>query len=110
MYQQEAIKETSPEAGVDRFSFVSSTVMASKEVLSCDLGGEVVLLDMKSGVYFGLDAIGSRIWELIQAPILVSDICAVLRHEYLVEPLQCEADTCVFLNGLASNGLLQFLE
>ena len=40
-----------------------SSIVASKNAVSCDLAGESVILDMKSGKYFALDDVGTRIWQ-----------------------------------------------
>ena len=47
----------------------SSIITASKEQVSSDLAGEVIILGLKSGSYFGLDGVGALIWSLIQKPI-----------------------------------------
>ena len=47
---------------------VLSTVVAAKEQTSCDLDGESVVLDMSSGKYYGLNSVGSEVWNLIQQP------------------------------------------
>jgi hypothetical protein len=43
------------------------SIKISKEVLSQELAGETVLLDMASEGYFGLDAVGTRVWQLLQS-------------------------------------------
>jgi hypothetical protein len=56
------------ELAVDRAISVDSTVMTAKDQVSSDLGDEVAILDLKGGTYYGLDAVGARIWNLIQKP------------------------------------------
>ena len=51
-----------------------SVVVAAADQVSCDLGGEAAILDLKSGIYYGLDPVGTRIWSLIQQPKAVRDI------------------------------------
>ena len=45
---------------------LASGVRIRNDVLSRDLQGEQVILDLNTGVYFGLDSVGTRIWQLIQ--------------------------------------------
>ena len=45
----------------------SSIVVAAKAQVSCDLEGEAAILHRDSGVYYGLDPVGARIWRLVQA-------------------------------------------
>ena len=84
-----------------------STVVAAKDQVSSDLGGEVAILDLKAGVYYGLDAVGARIWSLIQEPRTVNEIREILLEEYEVEPERCERDLLVLLQRLATEGLIE---
>jgi hypothetical protein len=84
-----------------------STVVAAKDQVSSDLGGEVAILDLKAGVYYGLDAVGARIWSLIQEPRTVNEIRNILLEEYEVEPERCERDLLVLLQRLANEGLIE---
>ena len=81
--------------------------MAAKDQVSSDLGGEVAILDLKAGVYYGLDAVGARIWSLIQEPRTVNEIRNILLEEYEVEPERCERDLLVLLQRLATEGLIE---
>jgi hypothetical protein len=84
-----------------------STVVAAKDQVSSDLGGEVAILDLKAGVYYGLDAVGARIWSLIQEPRTVNEIRNILLEEYEVEPEHCERDLLALLRRLADEGLVE---
>jgi hypothetical protein len=84
-----------------------STVVAAKDQVSSDLGGEVAILDLKAGVYYGLDAVGARIWSLIQEPRTVNEIRDILLEEYEVEPERCERDLLTLLRRLADEGLVE---
>jgi hypothetical protein len=67
---------------------ISSIVVAVKDQLSCDLAGEAVILNLKSGMYYGLDPVGARIWQLIQVPMAVKHIQDTILDEYDVEASQ----------------------
>jgi hypothetical protein len=81
--------------------------VAAKDQVSSDLGGEVAILDLKAGVYYGLDAVGARIWSLIQEPRTVNEIRDILLEEYEVEPEHCERDLLALLRRLADEGLVE---
>jgi hypothetical protein len=81
--------------------------VAAKDQVSSDLGGEVAILDLKAGVYYGLDAVGARIWSLIQEPRTVNEIRDILLEEYEVEPERCEHDLLALLRRLADEGLVE---
>lgn len=84
----------------------SSVVVASTEQISSDLGGEAVILNLKSGVYHGLNEVGASVWSLIQEPHTVSDIKQTLLSEYEVEAEQCQNDLMALLEGLFTAGLI----
>ena len=86
---------------------ISSVVVAAKDQVSSDLGEEVAILDLKNGVYYGLDAVGARIWNLIQEPKAVNEIWDVLLDEYEVEPEQCERDLLTLLEKLVAENLVE---
>lgn len=86
---------------------VSSVVAVTSDQVSTDLGAETILLSMQSAVYYGLDAVGSRIWQLMRAPIRVSEIRDTIAREYVVELERCEADVLAFLQQLAAKGLIE---
>lgn len=88
----------------------NSTVSAAKDQVSCDLAGEAVILNMNSGIYYGLNAVGARVWGLIQEPTTVSSVLDTLLAEYDVELVRCESDLFVLLDDLATRELIEIVE
>jgi hypothetical protein len=84
-----------------------SVVVVAESQVSCDFGGEVAILDLRSGVYYGLDAVGVRIWQLIQEPTTVHAVCDVLLTEYAVAPDRCEHELLSLLQTMADKGLVE---
>ena len=87
--------------------FPYTRIRPADRVLSQTLGGEVMLLDLKSEQYFGLDAVGTRIWELIGELGDVDRVFAALVAEYDAEPEILAADLRSLLTRLVDAGLLQ---
>ena len=84
-----------------------SVVVAVKDQVSCDLAGEAAILNIKNGVYYGLDPVGARIWNLMQEPRAVSEIQNAITGEYDVEPERCARDLFGLLNRLLEEGLIE---
>jgi Coenzyme PQQ synthesis protein D (PqqD) len=84
----------------------SSIVVANQEQISSDLGGEAVILNLKTGIYHGLNEVGALIWTLIQEPKIVKDIKQTLLLEYDVETQQCDSDLIALLESLLAAGLI----
>jgi hypothetical protein len=68
--------------------------------------GEAVILSMDSKVLRGLNAVGSRIWELIDGRRDVEQIVDVVVGEFSVAPERARADVEAFLRALADRGLV----
>ena len=83
-----------------------STVVAAKEQVSCSLAEEAVVLDLKAGVYYGLNEVGARIWNLIQEPKNVSELRDAILREFDVDANLCEHDLLVLLRDLAGKELI----
>jgi hypothetical protein len=86
---------------------VRSVVAAAEGQVSCDLAGEAAILDVKSGMYYSLNPVGTHIWKLIQEPRTVSAVREALLEEYDVEPECCEHDLLALLQELADKGLIE---
>jgi hypothetical protein len=84
-----------------------SVVVATKDQVSCDLADEAAILNIKSGVYYGLNPVGARIWNLMQEPRKVSEIQNEITNEYEVEPERCARDLVALLEKLLAEGLIE---
>lgn len=83
-----------------------SVLMAITDHASCELGGEAVVLNLNSGVYYGLDAVGTLVWRLIQRPRSLAELRDQITEEFDVTAERCEADLVAFATSLRALGLL----
>lgn len=82
-------------------------IKISPDVLTQEVSGETVLLELKSETYFGLDRVGTRIWQLLMKK---GDIQFVLEHlldEYDVDKETLQKDLNDLLRELESSGLIE---
>jgi hypothetical protein len=89
---------------------VHSVVVAIPEQVSCSLAEEAAILNLKNSVYYGLDAVGARVWNLLQQPRSVGELRDVLLDEYQVEVRRCEQDLLDLLEKMRSEGLIEVRE
>ncbi|MBE9005961.1 lasso peptide biosynthesis PqqD family chaperone [Fortiea sp. LEGE XX443] len=85
----------------------SFSVVASKEQICSELQGEVVILDIKTGAYYGLNEVGASIWNYIQSPKTVEEIQEAILAEYEIEAEVCKRDISALLKDLAAKGLIE---
>lgn len=81
--------------------------LVSKDVLFQEVSGEIVLLDLDSENYFGLDEVGARIWMLLKEGKSASQMVDVLLEEYRVDRQTLERDTEKLLTALLEAGLVE---
>lgn len=86
---------------------LTSRARVNKDVVFRDLEGELVLLNLKTGVYFGLDPMGTRTWQLIQEHQSLQKVLGVLLEEYLVTKAECEQDLLSFVAQLQEKQLVE---
>lgn len=85
---------------------LQSTVQRNPEMISSDMDGETVMMSIENGEYYGLNPIGSRIWELIENETTVDAVINTLLVEYEVGMEQCKNETLEFLHKLLNNNLI----
>ncbi len=86
---------------------LSTRVKIPDNVLFRDLQGELVVLEVNRGFYFGLDAIGTRIWHLLREQRSLQQVVAILVEEYEVVEEPAAEDLLAFVRQLREHGLLE---
>jgi hypothetical protein len=84
-----------------------SIVVVSQDQVSSDLAGESVILNLKNGTYYGLNELGSVIWESIQEPKTVADICGNILQDYEVDAEACLSSVQALLIDLVDAQLIE---
>ncbi len=89
---------------------VKDRVVCSESVFTQEIDGEMVLLDMNSENYFGLDEVGTSIWKAIEAEDgKLESVFNVLLEEYDVDEALLKQDLLLFVDRLAESGLVQIV-
>lgn len=89
---------------------LTSRLTVPARVLFRELDGEAVLLQTESGLYFGLDEIGTRIWSLLQQHGELGQAYQQMLEEYDVGPDQLREDLLQLVTTLVARGLLEVQE
>ena len=82
-------------------------VSRSPNHLSADMGDLIVLMSVKQGKYVGLDKIGTAIWQRLEQPITVADLCADLHASFVADEAELKRDVIKFLNELRQYGIIE---
>lgn len=82
-------------------------IRRSEDVLAQEVGGESVLLDLAGERYFGLDPVGTRIWELLADATTLEQVHGTLCEEFDAEPARIQADLLALARQLSEAGLVK---
>jgi hypothetical protein len=88
----------------------NSRIIRAQGMQTSRVDEDIVILNLQTNNYVALDAIGRRIWELIESPVLVSEISRRLEGEFSAPSNKIEADVLKFLDELQSEGLVHVVE
>ncbi len=78
----------------------------SPDAIDSAVGDETVLLHLKTGTYYGLDPVGTRVWALLKEGRSPADICGTIKDEFDASPEVIEQDVARFLQGLLDNQIV----
>jgi hypothetical protein len=85
----------------------TTSLVASDLVLASPLGGEVVLLEPEAGIYYSLNEVGALIWDRLQHPVTLHELCEAVVAEFEVDHATCEPDVRRVLGELMSHSLAE---
>ena len=86
---------------------LQTTVIVSSRQISCPLGDESAILNMKNSVYYGMNPVGTSIWNLLKEPKTIAEIRDTIVGEYDVDEERCERDLFTLLEQMRSEGLIE---
>lgn len=102
-----ACKDARPHANLSLTVPLRSTVVASRDQVSCALGEEGAILHLQSGLYYGLNRVGAKVWALIQEPIVVEQLRDQLLARFDVPQDRLDHDLGRLLDDFVAEGLVE---
>ena len=79
----------------------------STKVLSSKIDEEVILMSFEADSYFGIDPVGSRIWELLsEKPASINELVVILVDEYEVDEETCSKQVQIFIDEMYTKKLI----
>lgn len=86
---------------------LDASVSIPDDVIFRDLDGEAIILNLASGIYFGLDEVGTRVWMLLTESSSLRRVIDVMTGEYDVESSELERDVRELISRLSDKGLVK---
>ena len=91
-------------------SSLNNRALVPDAVITRELDGETILLNLDTGIYFGLDKVGTDVWRAIRTVGTLGEALDLVQSEYDVEPAVLRVDFLRLIDELLAKGLLQRVE
>jgi len=88
---------------------MSSVVQWDPNQIAATVDREIVILSVERGSYYGLDDVGSEIWEKLANPTRIAAICDALSEKYEGDRPTIERDVLALLEEMAAEGLISIV-
>jgi fructose-1,6-bisphosphatase/inositol monophosphatase family enzyme len=85
----------------------ASTVVAARDQVSAEVGEEVVILNFRDEVYYGLDGAGAYLWERMRDPVSVSELRDAVVAAFAVDAETAERDILALLREMVERGMVE---
>ena len=91
---------------ISKIISLDNTVTQKKGLDATDMDGEIVMMDIDRGKYYSFNEVGSRIWNIIEKPLMVKEIVPILLNEFEVDEKTCEDSVLDFLSRIYNDELI----
>ena len=84
-----------------------SVVVRDPDMIAAEMDGDLVMMSVERGAYFGIGGVGTRVWELLEQPRSVDQLCAAIVAEYEIDEATCRTDVTAFVQRLLDEKLVR---
>ncbi len=85
----------------------TTRVVRDPDMISAEMDGDVVMMSIERGEYFGIGGVGTTLWELLERPHSVDQLCVAICQEYDVDEPTCRRDVLAYIAELLDLGMLR---
>jgi hypothetical protein len=89
---------------------LNSTVVHHPGMVAADMDGETVMMSIEAGEYFGLNDVGTYLWEFMAEPIAISDLCQRVLDSYEVDEATCQTGVLSYVAKLMDKGAVKLVD
>ncbi|GAB5528384.1 MAG: hypothetical protein Roseis3KO_01610 [Roseivirga sp.] len=75
-------------------------------MLVSEIDGKIVMMNIETGTYHGLDEVATTIWTFLEDSADIKSICSHLQNKYDVDQKTCEEETVTFLQQMADKNMI----
>ena len=85
---------------------LTSVIKLANDLISAPVDGEIVILSVERGKYYGLDEIGTEIWQRLESPVRIDALCEHCATKYAADRQTIERDVLALFESLLAEGLV----
>ena len=78
----------------------------NEDILASEVGGETVMMSIEDGKYFGLNKTGTIIWQILETPMSLENICIALTKKYKIQKDSCVSDIKPFIDEMLEEKII----
>ena len=86
---------------------LETVVCTRSNQVSSRVGDELVVLDLDGSLYYSLDPVGARIFELLERPTSLRAVLDTVVAEFEVDAETARADLLALVNNLVAQKLVE---
>jgi hypothetical protein len=104
-----SLRADQPHTGMPDMSEITLSTHLSRvpDLIATEMDGDLVMMSIEKGQYFGIGGIGSRVWTLLETPMSIADLARIILQEYEVDEVTCQADLLTFAQDLLDHGVVR---
>ncbi|MFZ6864650.1 PqqD family peptide modification chaperone [Undibacterium sp. Ji67W] len=87
---------------------MSSKFIRNPDLVAVPMDGDLVMMSISQGSYYGVNPVGSVIWEALQTPQTLEHLCQVVVKEFAVDADTCLKDVQTFVTQMLNAKVVQF--
>lgn len=86
---------------------LQTVISRNPNLIAAEMDGDLVMMSIEKGEYFGISGVGSRVWALLESPMTLQQICRLICHEFAVDETACTQDLQDFSQEMLALGLIR---
>ena len=83
-------------------------IVRHPDLVAAEMDGDLVMMSVEQGEYYGVGGVGPRVWELLEEPVSIDGITVTICSEFDVEEDRCREDMALFIHQMFEMGLVQY--
>lgn len=85
---------------------LDTTIVRNTDLMAVPMDGDLVMMSISQGTYYGINPVGARIWALLEQPASVAVLCDTIVREFEVTAEQCQQDVLQFVEQMLKAGVV----